>query len=174
MDNAQNLVRRLKDNRSKKVVFLSHCILNEDTRYLGEACRSCCVREIIEQCMNKDLGMVRMPCPEQHAWGGVTKRLLCMTYGSKRSLFYHLRHLILPLFLLYTKFIYRRLAREIAKQIEDYIISGFSVIGVVAIGGSPPCGVNRTLDVWKSLELAANMGINSGHYRIHLQMKKSI
>ena len=31
------LTEKLKDERSKKILFVSHCILNENTRYLGGA-----------------------------------------------------------------------------------------------------------------------------------------
>lgn len=34
-----------------------------------------CVRKIVEQCLNSDVGIVQMPCPEQPAWGGISKRL---------------------------------------------------------------------------------------------------
>ena len=33
----QVLLERLDDERSKKVVFISHCLLNENVRYLGGA-----------------------------------------------------------------------------------------------------------------------------------------
>jgi predicted secreted protein len=67
MNKLQLLQRSLKDRRSGKVIFLSHCILNENTRYLGGACRGGGIREIIEQFLDKDIGIVQMPCPEQLA-----------------------------------------------------------------------------------------------------------
>jgi len=161
MNTAQSLQQWIKDGRSKKVIFLSHCILNENTRYLGGACRGSCVREIVEQCLDSDLGIVQMPCPEQHAWGGVTKRWLLMAYGAKGTFLYHMRRLFLPLFLLYTKLIYRRLAKATADQVNDYLVSGYSVIGVVGIDGSPSCGVNTTLDFERSFELIASMDVGS-------------
>ncbi len=147
MKKAQILQQRLKDSRSKKVIFLSHCILNENVRYLGGACRGCCVREIVEQCLDSDLGIVQMPCPEQHAWGGVTKRWLLMAYGAKGTFLYYMRHLFLPLILLHTKLIFRRLAKATADQVNDYLVSGYSVIGVIGIDGSPSCGINKTLSM---------------------------
>ncbi len=47
---------RLEDRRSRKVVFLSHCLLNENTRYLGGACREGCVEEIVQLCQQRGLG----------------------------------------------------------------------------------------------------------------------
>lgn len=161
MNKVQSLQRSLKDRRSGKVIFLSHCILNENTRYLGGACRAACIREIVEQCLDQDIGIVQMPCPEQHAWGGVAKRLMLLAYGAKGTFFYRTLSLFLPLFLVYTRVIFRRLARETAGQIRDYLASGFSVIGVMGIDGSPSCGVSKTLDMRRSFESAACIDVES-------------
>lgn len=161
MKKAQILQQRLKDNRSKKVVFVSHCILNENVRYLGGAFRKGCVREVVEWCMDNDLGIVQMPCPEQKAWGGVTKRWLLMVYGAKGTFLYKMRRLFLPLFLQYTKLIYRQLAKTVADQINDYLVSGYSIIGVIGIDVSPSCGVNTTLDFERSFELGASINVES-------------
>lgn len=155
------LQQRLKDSRSKQVVFLAHCILNENTRYLGGACRGSCIREIVEQCLNYNWGIVQMPCPEQHAWGGVTKRLLLTFYGAKDQLIYRFRNLFLPLFVRYTSLIYRRLARVVADQVNDYLRSGFTVIGIVGIDGSPSCGVSKTLSLQESFDLTASIKVDS-------------
>ena len=76
-------------------MFLSHCLLNEITRYLGGACRPGAVREVVQACLDGGLGIVQMPCPEQHAWGGVLKRRLLWFFGSDRTLPYRLRNVLL-------------------------------------------------------------------------------
>jgi predicted secreted protein len=160
-EKARMLSERLKDARARKVVFLSHCILNENTRYLGGAGRGGCVREIVEQCLAADIGMVQMPCPEQLAWGGVSKRLLLRTYGAKGTLPYHFRRILLPSILAYTRFVYRRAARRTAKQIEDYLDSGYTVVGVVGVDGSPSCGVGKTLDPQRSFDAITKIEVES-------------
>jgi uncharacterized protein YbbK (DUF523 family) len=155
MDKVQILTQRLQDSRGKRVVFLSHCLLNQNTRYLGGAGRKGCVREILEQCAQRDVGIVQMPCPEQHAWGGVTKRWWLRMFGAKGSLAYRARRLLMPVFLWYTRRVYRRLAWEMAAQIRDYLDSGHTVVAVVGIDGSPSCGLHRTLDVRRACELVA-------------------
>jgi hypothetical protein len=42
---------------------------------------------------------------------------------------------------------YRPLARAVVRDIQDYVDSGFEVVGVVGVAGSPSCGVRRTLDL---------------------------
>ncbi|MCX5852505.1 MAG: hypothetical protein NT072_10715 [Deltaproteobacteria bacterium] len=161
MDRVQTLLKRIKDKRSKQVVFLSHCILNENTRYLGGACTGCFVPEIMDSVFKNNLGVVQMPCPEQHAWGGVNKRMLLLAYGAKGTILYNFRYIIIPALLLYTRVIYRWIARKKAREIQDYINSGYSVTAIVGIDGSPSCGVNTTLDFWKAFEVLAEINVNS-------------
>ncbi len=97
-----------------------------------------------------------MPCPEQRAWGGVLKRYILPLYGSKGTLLYALGAPMISVFLWYTRQVYRRLAKRVVRDIEDYILSGFEVVGVVGIGGSPSCGIRRTLDIKRSLIVAAS------------------
>jgi uncharacterized protein YbbK (DUF523 family) len=152
---SQLLLAQLKDDRSKRVIFVSHCLLNENTRYLGGAFRRGCLDELVDSFQQEGLGISQMRCPEQRAWGGVLKRYLLPIYGSRGTLLYRLRHLLLPLFLRYTRWRYRRLAKEVVRDIEDYVRSGFEVVGIVGVGGSPSCGVCTTLDLRRSLEVVA-------------------
>jgi predicted secreted protein len=138
---------RIPDQRGRRVVFLAHCLLNENTRYLGGARSAGPIREVLQPCLDRGIGIVQLPCPEQHAWGGVLKRRLILIYGSKGSLLFRLRALLLPMALWYTRRIYRKLARETAAQIHDYQTSGFRVLGVIGVDGSPICGVRKTLDL---------------------------
>jgi predicted secreted protein len=150
---------RVKDARSKKVIFLSHCILNENTRYLGGAPSPACARPVVEQCIENHWGMVQMPCPEQQAWGGVLKRLFLLAYGAKGSRIYRFRNIILPLFTFYSKWVYRRLARKVAAEITDYIASGYEVVAVAGIDGSPSCGLHTTLALPAAFDRFASIRI---------------
>jgi uncharacterized protein YbbK (DUF523 family) len=155
MDKSILLRERLMDRRSHQIIFLSHCLLNENTRYLGGACSGGCVRGVVTQCLARDLGIVQLPCPEELVWGGVLKRWVLAQYGSKGTLRYQLRWLLLPAFVLYTRLRYRRLANRIADQIRDYLASGFVVAGVVGVDGSPSCGVAQTLNLPATLDAVA-------------------
>ncbi len=141
------LSRRLADERGGQVVLLSHCLLNENTRYLGGAGRGGCVREIVDACAAEGLGMVQMPCPEEAAWGGVLKRRLLFAYGSSRWLPRPLRAVMLRAVLTYTGLVYRRLARQTARRVVDYRDSGLDVAAIVGVDGSPSCGLTRTMDM---------------------------
>lgn len=147
MDDLSRWTTRFPDQRGRRVIFLAHCLLNENTRYLGGARSAGPVREVLQPCLERGIGVVQLPCPEQHAWGGVMKRRLLLLYGAQGTLLFRLRGLILPLALWYTRRVYRGLARETAAQIHDYQTSGFRILGVVGVDASPTCGVRKTLDI---------------------------
>jgi predicted secreted protein len=155
------LARRLADERSRRVVVLSHCLLNQNVRYLGGAWSPGVVPDAVEPFIREGIGISQMPCPEQVVWGGVLKRLVVRFYGSRRTWAYRLRGVLFPLFLFYTRWRYRQLARRVAREIEDYVRSGFEVVEIVGVGDSPSCGVRHTLDLARSLPIVAEFDVAS-------------
>ena len=153
------LAHNLADERSREVVFVSHCLLNENARYLGGAFHPGVVPEVVDAVRRRGAGIHQMRCPEQRAWGGVLKRRLLPAYGARGTLRHRLRRPLLRAFVAYTRLAYRRLAREAARDIEDYVRSGVAVIGIVGVDASPSCGVATTLDLACSLEVLADSPI---------------
>jgi hypothetical protein len=115
-----------------------------------------------------------MPCPEQHAWGGVLKRHLLRYFGSEGTLFYRARNLVLPILLWYTRLVYRRLARQVAKEIADYTTSGFEVVGIVGVNGSPSCGTSQTIGFKQSLQLVATLSPSATRQDINAIVLRSL
>ncbi len=156
---ASAVAERLTDARSGKVMFLAHCLLNTHTRYAGGACRACCVDEVVRQCMDLGLGMVQLPCPEEAAWGGVRKRWVLRLIGARRA--GPARRLVARLAAMlaapYSRLRFARLARAAVRQIADYHASGYEVVAVVGIDGSPSCGVRTTLPLARSVETLAGL-----------------
>ena len=150
-----DVFERLADERSRRVIFVSHCLLNENTRYAGGAFRPGTVTELVTLVVQNGWGIYQMPCPEQRAWGGVLKRHLLRAYGAEPGVLYKLRRPLLHRFIAYTRLVYGRMARRVALDIADYQRSGFEVIGVVGVGASPPCGLATTLDMTRSFDVLA-------------------
>lgn len=150
------LAEKLKDERGKKVVFVAHCILNENTRYLGGAFRKGCIDEVVDEIQRQGIGMVQMKCPEQKGWGGLLKKHMWQPLGSRNTILYKLKGVFLPCFIWNTRRIYQKIAKEIVAEIKDYRESGFEVLGIMGIAGSPSCGVTRAIDIRKSFEFLAN------------------
>lgn len=160
------LQQALADERSGHVVFLSHCVLNQNVRYLGGATRPGGVDEVVAAWQREGAGIVQLPCPEQLAWGGVCKRFTLAAYGADRTVVRLIRRPATWLFLAYTRLRYHRLARRVAAQIGDYVRSGYAVRAVVGVGGSPSCGVHTTLDLPAALDVLA------GSDPAHLQRRE--
>ncbi len=135
-------------------MFVSHCLLNENVRYLGGACHAGADPEVLARWQREGVGICQMPCPEQYAWGGVLKRAIAPAYGASGSLLWPFRSAILALFKAYTRVRYGRLARGVAAQVRDYQRSGFEVGAIVGVAASPSCGVRPALDMKRWLEVA--------------------
>lgn len=93
MNKLHQIQNKLRDERSGKVIFLCHCLLNMNARYLGGAFRGSCVTEIVQGAIDRDMAIIQMKCPEQQAWGGILKPMMWMAFESRNTLPYQLRGL---------------------------------------------------------------------------------
>jgi len=155
-DAARLLLDELRDERGRRIVLVSHCLLNENTRYAGGATRAGAVVEAVDELTAAGYGIHQLPCPERLAWGGVLKRRTLWLYHSKGGPLYPLRGVLLTAFIWWTKAVYKRLARQVAREVADYQRAGVAVDGIVGIGASPSCGVMTTLDLRASLDVVAS------------------
>ncbi len=154
-DAARALFDQLRDARGRRVVLVSHCLLNENTRYAGGATCVGVVPEIVEELVGAGYGIHQLACPERLAWGGVMKRHTLRLYHSKGGALYRMRGGLLQVFVWWTMLVYRRLARHVAREVVDYRRAGIEVAGFVGIGASPSCGVATTVDLRASLDVVA-------------------
>ncbi len=147
------LENSMADTRSGQVVFVSHCLLNQNTRYLGGAVCRGVVSAAISPYLEDGTGIVQMPCPEQRAWGGVLKtRMLWLIQHPRIA---RAAPVLLPVVLRYVRWRYAHHARAVARDIDDYLASGLSVRGIVGVAGSPSCGVHTTLDLKRAAAAVA-------------------
>lgn len=149
------LFDRLSDQRGRRVMLVSHCLLNQNTRYAGGATRPGAVSEVIDELVASGYAIHQLPCPERLAWGGVLKRHSLWLYDSKGQLRYRFRGALLRAFVGWTRIAYARLAHRVVRDVIDYESSGIEVAGIAGIGASPSCGVSTTLDLRASLEVVA-------------------
>lgn len=147
----------LRDVRSQRVVVVSHCLLDQNTRYPGGAVCPGAVVGALQGYLDDGVGLLQMPCPEQRAWGGVRRPPLLWALRHRR-LSGALRGL-LPVVRRHLRFRYDRLARTVARDVADASRAGQQVVGVVGVAGSPSCGVHTTMD----LDVALRRLSRSGH-----------
>ena len=148
------LVDRLRDARGNQVMFVSHCLLDENVRYPGGAFHSGATPEAVRM-LRSGIGICQMPCPEAQTWGGVHKPAMMAGYGLRDSPLYRFRRPLFRLFVFYTRVRYCLLARQVARQVRQYHRAGVQVTAVIGVGASPSCGVTTTLDIDRSFETLA-------------------
>ncbi len=120
----------LGDGRSRKVILIPHCALNQNARVAGAAERPAAVVELITGLLEREIGIVQMPCPELCAFGmdraHVTVELELRSPAGRE--------------------LCRRLAQEQVETIKAYRAGGIRVLGILGKNGSPSCGVEETWD----------------------------
>ena len=55
--------------RGKKIILVSHCLLNVKVKVMGLAAHHGAVKELLCFLMDHDTAMVQIPCPETEIWG---------------------------------------------------------------------------------------------------------
>ena len=124
--------RSPSDSRSRKVVVLIECHLNQNARDPGAARYPAINHELLDLLRDASAGLLQIACPEMHCLGlarerprGVSLHEAMDTPESRAKC--------------------RDLARDLTDRIEDYIRNGVEVIAI--LGGdveSPGCAVHET------------------------------
>ncbi|WP_461613618.1 CD3072 family TudS-related putative desulfidase [Clostridium sp. Marseille-QA1073] len=130
--------------RSKKICLVTHCILNGNAKVEGLCNYKGAVKEVVEFLMNKDFGIIQLPCPEINLYGikrwGHVKEQFNTPYFRENC---------------------TSLLKPIINQIEDYKNNGYEIALVLGIDGSPSCGINYTCSSKKwSGELSGNENLS--------------
>ncbi len=111
--------------RSKKIVLVSHCILNQNTVVNPLARAKGAYVDIVTELMKKGIGIHQLPCPEYRYLGLKRDPMTKEQYETEA---------------------FRSLNKNISKDavniVKEYINSGYDVIGIVGINESPTCSIN--------------------------------
>ena len=131
------------DGRSRRVVFLAHCLLNQNAISDGTAEVPAAHREILRA----DPGCpgrrgCKLPCPELCCLGldrGDPK-------GGERPVEAENTRIRRAMGQPEASARLRELTDQVVWQIREYQKHGFAVLGIVGVDRSPCCGVNTTSD----------------------------
>ena len=128
------------DERSRRVVFVSHCILNSNTRADGHAGVPGVNRRVMELLMRLGVGVVQMPCPEMMCLGldrgdkkGGERPVLIENTRIREGLKSNSSTAMLD-----------GMVDQVIQQVEQYLKHGFHILGIVGVNRSPSCGVETT------------------------------
>jgi len=150
------------DERKKRIVFVSQCVLNQNVRFPGIAvCAGACT-ELVDGLLKNDFGIEAIPCLERLGWGGVSRK----TYFRFQTIFlawkdtplYFVFKFLGRLWLYRYSLLCRGEAKKIAGHIRDYIDSGYSVFGIVMMNDSPTDGATKTIDLIRAVERITSLG----------------
>lgn len=128
------------DQRSKKIILVSHCILNQNSISDGTADFPGTNASICKLLIESNVGIIQMPCPE----------LLCLGLdrgdvgGGERDVVEENTRIRHQLQSERSVEIMHHLADQILFQIKEYMKNGFLILGVIGINRSPSCGVHTT------------------------------
>lgn len=118
----------MTDVRSRRCVFISHCLLAQGIMAQGIVKKyPAIVRPLVQFCMEHDLNILQMPCPESRcSAGGLVREPHGKQWYEKNGL--------------------RETARSIAAEQVSYMRSladeGFEILAIIGVDLSPACAVN--------------------------------
>ena len=114
-------------NRSNRLVFVSHCMLNQAVMAKGLVRgEPAIIKQVLRFCMDNDIGIVQMPCPETLCEAGGLGR------ERKGKKFYEANGL---------RQTAERIATEQVKYMLTLIDNGVDVLAIIGIEFSPACAV---------------------------------
>ena len=135
------------DGRSKKVIFLAHCLLNQNSISDGTADFPCANNNLIIELIKNEIGIVQMPCPELHCLGLDRKNI----YGGEINVLIENTRIRKEMNNSEAKKILKILVENVISQIKEYHKNEFDIIGIIGSNRSPSCGVETTSE--NNLEL---------------------
>lgn len=115
------------DQRSRKLVVVAHCILNQNSRVSGLAQYSATIPEIVNVLQENDIGILQLPCPELVHCGMDRPRKAKEEYNTEN---------------------YKRVCRQIAAsttvQLNEFTKGDVNIIAFIGIKNSPTCGAGNS------------------------------
>ena len=128
------------DGRSRRVVFLAHCLLNQNAISDGTAEVPAAHREILRTVLDARVGVVQLPCPE----------LCCLgldrgdPQGAERPVVVENTRIRRAMAQAEPSRRLAQLVEDTMTQLLEYRRYGFQVVGILGANRSPCCGVDTT------------------------------
>lgn len=130
------------DIRSKRVIFVAHCVLNQNSISDGTADYPSANVDVIHALMDAQVGIIQMPCPELCCLGLDRGNI----YGAESPVVVENTRIRKEMQQAPASVRLVVLVDQVMLQIEEYYKHRFEIIGIVGINRSPCCGVDTTSD----------------------------
>ena len=128
------------DIRSKKVVLIAHCLINQNATSDGTAVYPAVFNDLITLLMQNNIGIVQMPCPELCCLGldrgnpsGADSPVLVENTRIRSAMQQKEPNARL-----------QKLIDYVMLQIYEYQKHGFKIMAIIGANRSPNCGVDTT------------------------------
>ena len=132
----QRLAQRMSfeaDGRSRTLVFVAHCVLNQNARDAGTADFPAMMKPLVDELATRNIGVIQLPCPELMVLGLGRARDSSPLQTIRERLETTESHARLDY-----------LVEQVVYQIREYQAQGFRIVGILGKNGSPTCGVQTT------------------------------
>ena len=110
----------------KRVVFASHCLLNQAIRPAEAGRYPLVTKELLELFSQHEIGLIQLPCPQMEANGFNKKVVTKEALDTKNYRSYC-----------------QKLATSLLIQVEKYLKEDYSVVGILGVEFSASCGVHQ-------------------------------
>ncbi|MBN1222493.1 MAG: hypothetical protein JXB23_04555 [Candidatus Aminicenantes bacterium] len=140
------------DARSKKLVLVAHCILNQNSISDNTADFPGTFQDLVALLLEYNIGILQLPCPE----------LTCLgldrgdVHGAERPVIVENSRIRNALGQSVPTNKLKLIVDQVIYQIEEYQKNRFTILGIIGINRSPSCGVETTS---MNNEEAAGMGL---------------
>lgn len=140
------------DARSKKLVLVAHCILNQNSISDNTADFPGTFQDLVALLLEYNIGILQLPCPE----------LTCLgldrgdVHGAERPVIVENSRIRNALGQSVPTKKLKLIVDQVIYQIEEYQKNRFTILGIIGINRSPSCGVETTS---MNNEEAAGMGL---------------
>jgi predicted secreted protein len=114
------------DARGRRVVVVCHCLVNANSKVEGLS-QYQGVHPLVQRLAEKGVGIIQMRCAEMTAMG---MRRWGQTYEQYDNAPFRAHC--------------EALAEQTLADVTEYLRTGYEVLGVVGVDGSPTCGVNKS------------------------------
>ena len=112
-------------NRSKKIMFVSHCLLNQNARASGMDKAPGPIKDVVELLTESGIGIVQLPCPQIDFNGGPNWKLKPKSTLDNSAYRKHCQ----------------KMASLLLQNVEKYLSNGYNVLGFLGVELSATCGV---------------------------------
>jgi predicted secreted protein len=128
--------------RKKRILLVSHCILNQNTVITNEARAEGAVLSAASWAIREGFGIVQLPCPE-FTFLGLDRPP--MTYEEYDNLEYRTHC--------------RGILKTVLDQVEEYRRNDYEITGLLGIQSSPSCDPSRGVFMEELIKMFGEKGI---------------